>query len=88
MNTYFTVDHAIIKFLTCSVSRPFSSVGFPSVMRMIRGQSFLPLTFTTPPAVDINHRQKCRTSEPAKSMLCGKLIAQAKSKTTKKTYGK
>lgn len=35
--------------LTCSVSRPFSSVGFPSVIRIIRGQSFLPFTLTTPP---------------------------------------
>lgn len=37
--------------LTCSVSRPFSSVGFPSVIRIIRGQSFLPFTLTTPPKI-------------------------------------
>lgn len=36
--------------LTPAVSRPSSSVGLPSVMRIIRGHSFRPLTLTTPPA--------------------------------------
>lgn len=39
----------LLFYLTCSVSLPFSSVGFPSVIRIIRGQSFLPFTLTTPP---------------------------------------